>query len=196
MGDHVTRIAGGIAGWLAGLFPLIVVNLLGGLNILNSEEAAALAAAALLLGPTFGGLAAGALGVRSGRPGAASRTGAIAAILYLVSLVALVVIALRPDAIPVLMAEHPIRTVLVVVCMISLAGLLLAVAFATGAWAGRRRRASHPQFQATAQARPGGRDAGARVGYGGPPSGVRYPASRISARRPAGAPPTRPDARR
>lgn len=135
----MARVAGGIAGWLIGLLPLIAVNIAGKIGTLSADDAVLAGAVALLGGLLLGGIVAGAVGGRPARTRPGGVTGAfisggIAALLYAVALIALVIGAGRAGAAPAVVAEHPIRMSAAVVF---LAALLLAIAVVTGAIAGR-----------------------------------------------------------
>ena len=110
----MARVAGGIAGWLIGLLPLIAVNIAGNAGALSADDAVLAGAAALLGGLLLGGIIAGAVGgrptrTRSGGVTGAFISGGIAALLYAVALIALVIGAGRAEAAPQIVAEHPIR---------------------------------------------------------------------------------------
>ncbi len=136
----MVQLREGIAGWICAVLPLIVVNALGYVGLLNTEEAIIAGALALLGGPFAGGAVAGLLGGRpqQGHPGGAvgaMPAGAIAGSLYLISLLGLVEAATDLGAEPELLAQHPVRVGLAALC---LASILAAVTLAAGAIAARR----------------------------------------------------------
>jgi len=147
----VAQVRDGIAGWICAVLPLIVVNALGYVGLLNTEEALIAGAAALVGGPLVGGAVAGLLGGRpqADHPGGATGTtgtlpaGAIAGSLYLISLLGLVEVATELGVAPALLAQHPLRVGLAALC---LSCILAAVTLGAGALAARRAslRASQP----------------------------------------------------
>jgi hypothetical protein len=139
----LARVLGGLLGWIASVTPLIAVNICGALGLLSWDDAFIASAVVLLVGPAVGGLVAGYVAgrpIRSSVTGArsASHAGGLVALLYFVSVLGLVVFALRPETIPTTVAEHPLRATLAVLCLAILALSALAAAFASGAWFDRR----------------------------------------------------------
>jgi hypothetical protein len=140
----VAQLRDGVAGWICAVLPLIVVNLLGALGWVTTEDALVTGAIALLASPLVGGAAAGLLGGQwqRGHPGGASGAlpGAlIAGSLYLVTLLGLVVAAGRLGTEPELLAAHPVRVALAAVC---LSCVLAMVALGSAALVSRRSQAS------------------------------------------------------
>lgn len=133
-------IAGGIAGWLAAVAPLLGVNIAGYANVFDSETAVIAGAVALAGGILLGGLVAGLI---AGRPSAARSGGAagalpagiVAALLYIVSLTGVVMVATRTDAAPAVVADHPLRITGAIVC---LGAILLGMSLLFGMLVGRR----------------------------------------------------------
>jgi MFS family permease len=129
-------------GWIASVLPLIVVNICGALGVLSWDDAFIASAVALLAGPLLGGLVAGYLAGRPDRSRssstsgarAASLTGAVVAALYFLSVLGLVVYALRPETIPATVQEHPVRSALAVTALAIFALSAVGVAFFIGAW--------------------------------------------------------------
>jgi hypothetical protein len=138
----VRALRNGSAGWLCALLPLIVVNTLGYIGLLDTSEALLAGAVALVGSPLLGGAVVGLL---SGRPwrgsaggaSAALGAGAIAGGLYLASLLGLVIAAAGLDAEPELLAAHPIRVAL---ATIFLACVLAAVGLGVAAVVGQQSR--------------------------------------------------------
>jgi hypothetical protein len=136
----VAQVREGITGWICAVLPLIIVNALGYVGLLNTEEALIAGAVALVGGPLVGGAVAGLLGGRPqpGHPGGATGAlpaGAIAGSLYLISLLGLVEVATEVGVAPPLLAQHPLRVGLAALC---LSCILAAVTLGAGALAARR----------------------------------------------------------
>lgn len=165
-----TRIWGGIAGWLLGIAPLLVVNAVVYFGIYYFPDPFLAGAIALLAGLLLGGVVAGLIGGRSSRTGGgasgAASTGLVAAGLYAVSVIGLMEAARIFDAPLFALTEHPIR---VSVGVLFFAALLLLVALVTGTLAGTS------VDDATApSAQPSRPRVGAGVPRGGYPSGPAY----------------------
>lgn len=133
-------IAGGVAGWFAALLPLLGVNIAGYANVLDTQTAVIAGAAALAGGIIFGGLMSGLLAGRptprrAGGVSGALPAGIVAAGLYVVSLIVLVVVAIQMDVAPPVVAEHYLRISGAIIC---LGALMLGVALLTGMLVGRR----------------------------------------------------------
>jgi hypothetical protein len=139
----LARIVGGVLGWLASVTPLIVVNIFGALGVLSWDEAFVVSAIALIAGPALGGLVAGYV---AGHPQRAAASGAraaglaggIVAALYFLSVLGLVIFALRPETIPSTVQEHPLRASLAIIALAIFALFAVGVAFFVGAWCDRR----------------------------------------------------------
>lgn len=134
------RVAGGIAGWLAAVLPLLGVNLAGIADVFDTETAVIAGAAALVGGIVLGAIVTGLLAgrptpTRAGGASAMLPAGIIAAALYIASLIAVVVVATRTDAAPEVMAAHPLRITGAIVC---LGALLLGASLLVGMLAGRQ----------------------------------------------------------
>lgn len=129
------RIGGGVAGWLIGVMPLIIVNILDYQDLLGLQDAVVAGLIALIGGIVVGGIAAGLLGSRAGGTLAAMTAGAIAAVLYAVTLIGLVIGTGILDSTSPLIASHPLR---ISMALVFLATILLAIAIATGAIVGLR----------------------------------------------------------
>lgn len=150
----MARVAGGIAGWLIGLLPLLAVNLAAYLGTFSADDAVFAGELTLVGGLLLGGIIAGAIGARPTRAQPGGVTGAfisggIAGLLYAVTLVGLVIGASLLGVAPGVVGEHPIR---ISAAVIFLAALLAAIAVGAGAIASRLRRAPSPQ-RASAPAR-------------------------------------------
>jgi hypothetical protein len=132
------RIAGGIAGWLAAIVSLLGVNLAGYAGAIDSGTAVIAGAAALFGGVLLGGVVTGVLGGRRSAtyPGGATSAllaSAVAAALYIISLVSIVVLASRFGAAPEVVATHPLRiTGAIIFLGAILLGLSLLVAMLAG----------------------------------------------------------------
>lgn len=134
------RIAGGVAGWVAALLPLLGVNIAGYANVLDTQTAVIAGAAALAGGIILGGLVSGLVAgrptpTRSGGMSGALPAGLVAAGLYAASLIVLVVVAIRMDVAPPVVAEHYFR---ITGAIIFLGALMLGVSLLMGMLAGRR----------------------------------------------------------
>ncbi|MGZ3601182.1 MAG: hypothetical protein ACXWQ5_16060, partial [Ktedonobacterales bacterium] len=133
------RIGGGIAGWLIGVVPLIVVNALDYQGLFAFQDAVVAGLVALIGGIVLGGIAAGLLSGRAGGTIAATTAGAVAAVLYAATLISLVIGTGILDSASPLIALHPLR---ISMALLFLATILLAIAIATGAIVGRRADAA------------------------------------------------------
>lgn len=166
-------IVGGIAGWLAAMAPMLGVNIAGYANVFDSSTAVIAGAAALLGSILLGGLVTGLIAGRSSlaRMGGALATlpaGILAAFLYIISLITVVMVAIRVGAAPTVVAEHPLRISGAVVCLGAiLLGMSLLIGVLTGKRMGQGTSQAQAQGHSTAQqgmARP------SQPGYGGQPS--------------------------
>lgn len=164
-------IAGGIAGWLAAMAPLLGVNIAGYANVFDSNTAVVAGAAALFGGILLGGLATGLIAGRPSlaRAGGAPATllaGGLAAFLYVISLITVVMVAIRVGAAPTVVAAHPLRISGAVIC---LGAILLGISLLVGLFTGKRASQGMSQAQGRSSmqqgmARPG------QPGNGGQPS--------------------------
>jgi hypothetical protein len=137
----VKRVWAGVLGGVAGILPLLLVNLavnaggaLGGVEAFAAQDALALGILALLGGVALGGGLAGWLAGRAGGTAAAGLSGALAAALYAVTVILLLVGGAKQGWGPPVAAIHPIR---VSAAIILVACLLLGVALIAGALASR-----------------------------------------------------------
>src|SRR5690349_15870086 len=133
-------IVGGIAGWLAAMAPLLGVNIAGYANVFDSNTAVIAGGAALLGSILLGGLVTGLIAGRpsSARAGGALATlpaGILAAFLYVISLITVVMVAIRVGAAPTVVAEHPLRISGAVIC---LGAILLGMSLLVGVLTGKR----------------------------------------------------------
>ncbi|HEX8033558.1 MAG TPA: hypothetical protein VF510_06910 [Ktedonobacterales bacterium] len=133
------RIGGGIAGWLIGVVPLIVVNALDYQGLFAFQDAVVAGLVALIGGIVLGGIVAGLLGGRAGGTTSATAAGAVAAVLYAATLISLVIGTGILDSASPLIALHPLR---ISMALVFLATILLAIAIATGAIVGRHANAA------------------------------------------------------
>jgi hypothetical protein len=143
------QVRAGVLGWLAGLLPVVAVNVIGYLGYLNTEDALNAGAIAL-----FGGLALGGLltGVLSGRARARRNrrvarnarerwwtAAATAGGLYVVTLLSLMVAAALLHVGTDIVELYPVPVAVAVVC---LGSALAVIALGVGALAGRGARRS------------------------------------------------------
>ena len=160
------RIAGGVAGWLAAVAPLLGVNIAGYANIIDSDTAVIAGASALLGGILLGGLIAGLIAGRPAASGDTSRAsgamgalpaGILAGLLYAVSLVSVVFVATQTDAAPAVVVEHPLRITGAIIC---LGAILVGISLLAGTLAGRRSgqaesaRQAAPRYPVQASRQP------------------------------------------
>jgi hypothetical protein len=136
------RVIGGIAGWIIGALPLIAVNIATYLGF-YIDNPVLIGAAALLAGLILGGITSGYIG---GRPGpwvsggavGAGISGGISALLYAVTIIALVIFAPSLGGLPQLSADQLVHTIIAVLFC---AALLLGTSMLTGvlAWRGQAK---------------------------------------------------------
>ncbi len=174
-------ILAGVVGSLLGMLPLALVNLLvngsgsfGDIEAAAVQNATLLGAAALLGGPALGGSVAGWMAGRRGGLRAAAVAGTIAAALYAVSVILLVVGGAKAGWGPPIAALHPIRASAAIVLV---AGLLLGVALLVGWLVGRSAAPA-------ARLAPGAQGGAFAPPAGGPPQ--RQPAPERDPRLAAG----------
>jgi hypothetical protein len=189
----------GVIGWLAGTLPLVVVNIASSENLLDQRKSVIWGVFALLVGIALGAGTAGYFGARSpqstrlarGERESAGLTGAglaggLAALLYIATLMGMMIGSARLEIAPALIAVHPIRVTMAIVC---LAALLVALALAVGALVSRyapipeateRMPAPPPGARARAPysqpARPAPPAPSAPRGPYAPPAGTSRPA--------------------
>ena len=179
------RIVGGLSGWLVSLAPLVIVNVVALITVLDPGVITLAGGAGLLLGIALGGVTAGLLGGRRGGGGwGGFVAGALAAALFAATLIALLYLLKAEHQAPYLLALHPLRTIGAIGFV---ASLVMVVAASVGALAGRRQRAR------TAQ----GTDRGTDRRASGPASAMRPVRSAVPSRgavRPS-QPQSRPQAR-
>jgi hypothetical protein len=130
-------------GWVASVLPLFVVNVFGALGVLSWDDAFIVSAVALIAGPVLGGLVVGYVAGHPGRASAsgaraASAAGGLTAALYFLSVLGLVIVALRPETIPTTIQEHPLRASLAILALVIFSLFAVGVAFFVGAWFDRR----------------------------------------------------------
>lgn len=191
------RMIGGLVGWLVALLPLVAVNAANFAALFSFQEAILAGGLAIVIGLLLGGAAAGMVGGRQRRAyqGGASggaATGGIAALLYLVTLFALLALASFANSTPLLLQDGALGALWMLTALAFVALLFVAVATGAGALAGRRPpRGAHPSSSTVA--RPGvapRQPAASRSGLGQP---LRLPSSPVS--RPPSMPrPAAPDA--
>jgi hypothetical protein len=186
-------IVAGIAGWLAGLLPLVGVNVANYEGLLGYQQSALAGAVALFGGTLLGGLVAGWLGGRQGRGIAGAwPAGGSAALLYAVTIIGVRLVAGFVNSASPLLTEN--------LAALFCAALLLAIALAVGMLVDRGGRGAtsslplgeqrafapprSPNLPRPAAPPPPSRPAHSRAPYPSTPSG----AGRF------GAPPADPDA--
>lgn len=152
-------IAGGVAGWIAAMLPLVGVNIAGYADVFDTQTAIIAGAVALALSIVLGGLVSGLIAGRSsparkGGAAAALPAGVIAALLYAVSLIAVVLIAVRSNVAPAVVSAHYLRVSGAILC---LGAIQVGIALAAGMRAGRRELRAGAG--AGAQPQPTGRNA-------------------------------------
>ena len=135
--DMRARILGGLAGWIVGALPLVIVNLVGFAGSLSPDQAALAGAIGLIGGVILGGAIAGFTGGRSGAVGGALLSGGIAALLYVASVAGLLFVADTQGALPNIILAHPIRVGVAVLCV---GAVLLLIALLTGFFSSRDQR--------------------------------------------------------
>lgn len=145
-------IAGGISAWLAAVLPLLGVNIAGYASVFNPETAVIAGAVALFGGILLGGVVAGLIAGRptAKRPGGATAAlpaGAIAAVLYVISVLAVIMVAIQTQAAPAVVADHPLR---ISGAVVFLGAILLGTALIVGMLAGKRATQVTPQAQSQA----------------------------------------------
>lgn len=134
-------LAGGGGGWFVAVLPLVVVNALGYTGVLDPAQAAFYGASALALGILLGGLLAGRIGSRPHSDSQQDRAGgprigagALAATLYVFTLLGICLVARHLGVLPPVIVIHPVRMALVILFFGS---TLFAIAVMYGLWAGR-----------------------------------------------------------
>jgi hypothetical protein len=134
------RVVGGIAGWIIGALPLIAVNIAtySGFYI---DNPVLIGATALLAGLILGGITTGYIGGRPGRwvsGGAigAGISGGISALLFAVSIIALVIFAPSLGGLPEAPADQLVHDIIAVLFC---SALLLGISMLTGVFAGKGR---------------------------------------------------------
>jgi len=133
----IARILGGIAGWLVGVLPLVIVNLVGFAGTLSPDQAALAGAIGLVGGVILGGVVAGYIGGRSGAIAGALLSGGIATLLYVTSVGSLLLVAGSQGDLPNIILEHPIRVGVAVLCV---GAVLLMIALLSGFVSSRGQR--------------------------------------------------------
>lgn len=152
------RVVAGIVGGALGVLPLVLVNLLvnaggalGDVEAVAAQSALLLGIVALLGGVLAGGILAGWLAGRTGGAPAAGFAGTLAALLYAITVILVIVGGAKQGWGPSVAAIHPLRVsaaILLVAC------LLLGVALATGALVGRGRVVAPAYGPAPSERRP------------------------------------------
>ncbi|MGO8948950.1 MAG: hypothetical protein ACLQUY_15135, partial [Ktedonobacterales bacterium] len=145
------HIMGGIAGWIIGALPLIAVNFATYLGY-YFDNPILIGAVALLAGLLLGGIASGYIG--GGRETAdavggaagAGISGSIAALLYAVTIITLVVIAPRLGVIEPLTTSQLLH---IVIAVLFCAALLLGVSILTGRLVGRSQDEQNEEDNST-----------------------------------------------
>lgn len=168
------RIIGGVAGWLASLAPLVVVNALALVTTISPEVISIAGGAGLIVGIALGGLTAGLLGGKRDAGWGGAIAGAIAAALFAATLIGLIFALRAQQQLPNLLAMHLVRAIGAVGFI---ACLIMAVAAGVGILAGgRQARLADERAPVAQPARmPGRQPSGpvsppyTRPGFGGAP---------------------------
>lgn len=142
------RIVGGLSGWLVSLAPLVIVNILAFVTVIDPGMTPIAGGVGLILAIALGGLTAGLLGGKRGGGTGGAIAGAIASALFTASLVALMYRLRAQGQLPYLLALHPLRAMGAIGFI---ACLLLGVAVMAGASAGRRQARHWEQSANAAQ---------------------------------------------
>lgn len=150
----VWRIVGGLSGWIMGLAPLVVVNILAFTTAIDPGIIPIAGGAALLVGIALGGLLAGLLGGKRGGAWGGVMAGAIAGALFAASLIALMYALRAQNQLPYLLALHPIRTIEAIVFVACLV-VVVAALFGALAGGGAVRRAAAQAAQSPTRPAPG-----------------------------------------
>lgn len=137
------RMLGGLLGWVVAVLPLAAVNLASLAALFSFQEAVLAGGLAIVLGLLLGGATAGLVGGRQRRAyqggavgGAAA--GGVAALLYLVTVFALLALASSADSAPLLLQDGLLGALWTLTALAFVALLFVACATASGALAGRR----------------------------------------------------------
>ncbi|MEO7000844.1 MAG: hypothetical protein ABI068_03490 [Ktedonobacterales bacterium] len=141
----IARILGGIAGWLVGVLPLVIVNLVGFAGTLDPDQAALAGAIGLVGGVMLGGVVAGFIGGRSGGVGGALLSGGLAALLYVASVGGLLIFSGSQGDLPNIILEHPIRVGVAVLCV---GAMLLMLTLLVGFFSSRGQRQNEAPINA------------------------------------------------
>jgi hypothetical protein len=159
---RAAHVRGGIAGWLVGTLPLVAVNVAGFLGLFSFQDTLVAGGIALLGGILLGGIIAGSI---AGRARAALASGGIAALLFVLTIVALEVVTAVTDIAPPLVAagENVQDTIRAVAVLVFAAALLLAVSLVTGT-------IRNAPVRDVAHSRPAHPESRARAGQAVPPA--------------------------
>lgn len=136
------RVLGGLLGWVAAVLPLAAFNFASLTAIFNFQESVLAGGLAIAIGLLLGGVVAGLIGGRQRRGyqgGAIGGAGAggFAALFYLLTLFALLAIASIAESEP-LLVQDGLGAVWSLATLAFVALLIVAIATAAGALAGRR----------------------------------------------------------
>jgi hypothetical protein len=133
------RVIGGIAGWIIGALPLIAVNIATYMGF-YTDNPILIGATALLAGLILGGITSGFIGGRpqaraSGGAIGAGISGGISAVLYALSIIALVILAPSLGSLPPSFTAD--QVVHIIIAVLFCAALLLGISMLAGVFAGR-----------------------------------------------------------
>jgi hypothetical protein len=174
-------VLAGIVGGVLGVLPLALLNLivnasgaLGAFETQAASNAAQLGALALLGGLALGGSVAGWMAGRRGLVPAAV-AGGIAALLYAVCVILLVVGGAKAGWGPPIAALHPLRASAAILLV---ASLLALVALGVGWLTARRAAAAHAMARRATGAQPGVGRPGSPASAGDPARAMERPAPR------------------
>jgi hypothetical protein len=140
------RVIGGICGWIIGSLPLIAVNIATYLGF-YIDNPVLIGATALLAGLILGGITSGFIGGRpvasvSGGAIGAGISGSISALLYAVTIIALVILAPGLGGLPALPVDQLVH---VIIAALFCAALLLGISMLTGVFAARGQAAAEEE---------------------------------------------------
>lgn len=141
------RLVGGLLGWLAAIVPLVAVNIANIVGIFDFGEMITWGAVALICGLLLGGILAGIFGGRShaGASGGAiggAGAGGVAALLFVVTVIVLVIGTSVMDSAPLLLQDQAVGVIGMLMGLVFIGVLLVAIAAVTGAVAGRGHEAT------------------------------------------------------
>lgn len=159
------RLVGGLLGWLAAIVPLVAVNIANIVGIFDFGEMMTWGAVALIFGLLVGGILAGIFGgrARAGASGGAiggAGAGGVAALLFVVTIIVLLIGASVMDSAPLLLQDQALGVIGMLMGLVFIGALLMTIAAVTGAVTGRgeeeteQGQTQQPSFRPTASGLP------------------------------------------